>query len=178
MDKQEAIKRVIEVSEKEYIGCLNRKLNIVPTERLNHIIKIISQIHEPQKPVVPKFVAEWIEKYKKQGKTLYMAMDAIHYSSHPCRDWFEVNQDTFARAWLDDYEIEQEKLYTVEIPNPNKNGNEVNVLMMNGFKQVVIKKEFGDDWKKEKGFQLTESEIKNDFEWAWDAGFAKPVEVE
>ena len=61
---------------------------------------------------------------------------------------------------LDGYEIEQEKLYTVEIPNPNKIGNDVNVLMMNGFKQIVIKKEFGDGWKKEKGFQLTESEIK------------------
>ena len=77
---------------------------------------------------------------------------------------------------LDGYEIEQEKLYTVEIPNPNKIGNDVNVLMMNVYKQIVIKKEFGDGWKKEKGFQLTESEIKKDFEWAWDAGFAKEVE--
>ncbi|MBY5033879.1 DUF1642 domain-containing protein [Streptococcus gallolyticus] len=65
-------------------------------------------------------------------------------------------------------------MYTVEIPNPNKIGNEVNVLMMNGFRQVVIKKDYGNDWKKQKGFQLTESEIKEDFEWAWQ--FREEVE--
>ncbi|WP_238139790.1 DNA (cytosine-5-)-methyltransferase [Streptococcus suis] len=55
----------------------------------------------------------------------------------------------------------------VELPNPNNIGTEVHILMMNGFKQVVIKKELGNDWKKKKGFQLTEEEIKKDFEWAW-----------
>ena len=27
-------------------------------------------------------------------------------------------------------------------------------------------------------YHLTEAEIKQDFEWAWDAGFAKEVEVD
>lgn len=97
--------------------------------------------------------------------------------SEEIEKWFQYskNQETFARAWIDGYEIEQEQLYTVEIPNPNIVGNEVSVLMKNGFKQVVMLKKFGVDWKKERGAQLTENEIKEDFEWAWDAGFAKEV---
>ncbi|MFD3171969.1 DUF1642 domain-containing protein, partial [Streptococcus agalactiae] len=71
------------------------------------------------------------------------------------------------------YTVKKERLYTVEIPNPNRIGNEANVLMMNSFKQVVIVKKFGEDWKKEKGYQLTEEEIRKDFDWAWQ--WAKEV---
>ncbi|MGQ7383377.1 DUF1642 domain-containing protein [Streptococcus suis] len=140
--------------------------------------------HKPQKVVVPKFVAEWIEECKGRGCPLRAAMKHINLPDK-VNAWFletgqdeftYPNQDIFARAWLDGYEIEREKLYTVAIPNPNSIGAEVHILMMNGFKQVVIKKELGNDWKKKKGFQLTESEIKQDFEWAWDAGFATEVE--
>ena len=136
-----------------------------------------------QKVAIPQFVAEWIEECKRSGwhlrKVLYRLVDdekVGNWAYDENEDLIPEKVDMIARAWLDGYEIEQEKLYTVEIPNPNKIGNDVNVLMMNGFKQIVIKKEFGDGWKKEKGFQLTESEIKKDFEWAWDAGFAKEVE--
>ena len=138
----------------------------------------MSKIFEPQKPVIPQFVAEWIEECKRSGwhlrKALYRLddyMEVGNWAYDENDDLIPEKVDMIARAWLDGYEIEQEKLYTVEIPDPNKN-----VLMMNVFKQIVIKKEFGDGWKKEKGFQLTESEIKKDFEWAWDAGFAKEVE--
>ena len=131
------------------------------------------------KPVVPKFVAEWIEKYKKQGKTLYMAMDAIHYSSHPCRDWFEVNQETFAFAWIYGFEIEKEKLYTVEIPNPNRTTEPIIYLSRDERGKIFLNSWFllgGQNWKKHHHSHLTEAEIKKDFEWAWNAGFAKEVE--
>ncbi|HEM4250704.1 TPA: DUF1642 domain-containing protein [Streptococcus suis] len=123
--------------------------------------------HEPQKVVVPKFIADSIEYCKnKEGYGLLCAMDYCD-EYNDTDEWLEHNQETFALAWLFGYEIEQEKLYTVELPNPNNIGTEVHILMMNGFKQVVIKKELGNDWKKKKGFQLTEEEIKKDFEWAW-----------
>ncbi len=35
---------------------------------------------------------------------------------------------------------------------------------------------YGDNWRTAKGSHLTEAEIRKDFEWAWDAGFAKEVE--
>lgn len=163
MNKQEAIKRV-----KELYGYGSRAKTVTD---------IISQIHEPQKVVVPKFIADWCDYAKKQNFSLSSALE--HWSmSEEVEKWFSYsyNQETFARAWLDGYEVEKEKLYTVELPNPNNIGTEVHVLMMNGFKQVVIKKELGNDWKKKKEFQLTEAEIKQDFEWAWQ--WAEPVEVE
>ncbi|MGU7819403.1 DUF1642 domain-containing protein, partial [Streptococcus suis] len=123
--------------------------------------------HEPQKVVVPKFIADSIEYCKnEEGYGLLRAMDYCD-EYNDTGEWLEHNQETFALACLFGYEIEQEKLYTVELPNPNNIGTEVHILMMNGFKQVVIKKELGNDWKKKKGFQLTEEEIKKDFEWAW-----------
>ena len=69
---------------------------------------------------------------------------------------------------------EPEKLYTVEIPNPNVIGNEHTVLVKNGFKKIVMVRVHGDNWITAKGYHLTESEIKKDFEWAFQ--FAKEVE--
>lgn len=117
MNKQEAIEKVKTMTvETFFSGTLFVKQQ--------EVIAIIEQIGEPEKPVIPQFVASWIEIYKKQGKTLYMAMDAVHYSNHPCRDWFESNQETFARAWLDGYEVEKEKLYTarLKLVTQNKEG--------------------------------------------------------
>lgn len=172
MNKREAIKRVEQMGE--YESFVDEPIS------KKSVLNIISQIHEPKKVIVPKYVADWIEWCKKNKITLLGADTAICNNKNirtlDACGWAMKNQETFAKAWLYDYEIEKEKLYTVEIPNPNKIGNDVNALMMNGFKQIVIVKEYGDNWKKEKGFQLTEAEIKQDFEWAWSAGFAKEVE--
>ncbi|MGP6395776.1 DUF1642 domain-containing protein, partial [Streptococcus dysgalactiae subsp. equisimilis] len=69
----------------------------------------------------------------------------------------------------------KEKLYTVEIPNPNIIGNEHTVLMKNGFGQIVMLRVCGDDWRTDKGYQITESEIRKDFDWAWREGMKKEV---
>ena len=44
-------------------------------------------------------------------------------------EWTTKNAYKFITAILFDYTVKKEKLYTVEIPNPNKIGNERNVLM-------------------------------------------------
>ena len=91
---------------------------------------------EPQKPVVPKFVAEWIEWCKANDVTLLGGISPIdelgsticsekRVKSRDATRWAKRNQETFARAWLDGYAIEQEKLYTVEIPNPNSAGGKL-----------------------------------------------------
>ena len=74
--------------------------------------------YEPQKPVVPKFVAEWIEYAKKKGDSLAISFKpwnlyGVEYSK--ADRWIEDNQETFARAWLDGYEVEKEPLYRVKI---------------------------------------------------------------
>ncbi|GKS56444.1 DUF1642 domain-containing protein [Enterococcus mundtii] len=72
---------------------------------------------EPQKPVVPKFAADWIEYAKKKGDSLAISFKwklyGVEYSK--ADRWIEDNQETFARAWLDGYEVEKEPLYRVKI---------------------------------------------------------------
>nr|DAO54502.1 MAG TPA: Protein of unknown function (DUF1642) [Caudoviricetes sp.] len=66
---------------------------------------------EREKVQVPQFVADWIDNMKCQGKTLYYGLD--HTPPEEVDLWFcedEVNrQNTFARAWLDGYEIQGRK---------------------------------------------------------------------
>ncbi|HFI0194734.1 TPA: DUF1642 domain-containing protein [Streptococcus suis] len=116
MNKQEAIKKI----ENSYTLTIqdNRSDEFLVMLIKADVLDIISQIHEPQKVVVPKFVAEWYDHAKQQNFTLRSALE--HWSmSEELEKWFQYsyNQETFARAWLDGYEIEQEKLYTVELFN-------------------------------------------------------------
>ncbi|RRD29495.1 DUF1642 domain-containing protein [Streptococcus minor] len=138
--------------------------------------EIVSQINEPAKVVVPKHIDEKIRYCKQaEGYGLFHAMDYC-YQYKDSADWLESNEELFARAWLDGYEVKQEQLYTVEIPNPN--GNSLTVLEFISDSCIVLTQveSFPDNWKEMDIYHLTESEIKQDFEWAWQ--WAKPVEVE
>lgn len=140
------------------------------------------------RPVVPQYVADWLEYCKSNKLTLLGSFDPI--SEHGIGlantfkgevlkgiDWARRNQDTFVRAWLDGYTVEQEKLYTVEIPNPNRvtepiiylSRGEEGKILLNTWAVYV-----SQNWKNQPHAQLTESEIKEDFDWAWP--FAKEVE--
>lgn len=68
-------------------------------------------------PMVPKAVADWIYKCKHDGTSISFAMDkekfpekvADYFRTYYTRDqWIEI-QDTFARAWLDGYTVEEDK---------------------------------------------------------------------
>ncbi|NQG19379.1 DUF1642 domain-containing protein [Streptococcus suis] len=182
MNKQEAIRRM----KREQFQVPYGPGIFVHAVFMDKAIELINQIHEPQKVVVPKFVAEWIEYCKLANVSLYDALDfdevgMLNYTNAH-RDENEIlkwvaganNQETFARAWLDGYQIEQEKLYTVEIPDPNSRYT-YRFLSKND-RGVFIDGSCDDCWKDYDSNQLTESEIKQDFEWAWQ--WAEPVEVE
>ena len=97
-----------------------RKGYIAGLEMAINIIEGFS--NEPQKPVVPQFVADYIEFKKKNNFHVYGAMRVIedHYDKR-VPDWFyEGNIETFVRAWLDGYEVEEEKRYTVKIKAVNQ----------------------------------------------------------
>ncbi|HCD3384427.1 TPA: DUF1642 domain-containing protein [Enterococcus faecium] len=88
-------------------------------------------LDEPQKPVVPKFVAEWIEYAKKKGDSLAISFKpwnlyGVEYSK--ADRWIEDNQETFARAWIDGYEVEKEPLYYVPLPDTDKDSEVVYAL--------------------------------------------------
>lgn len=110
MNKQELIDycNAIKENKSQIINCID----------VNEIIKKIEQLDEPQKITIPQVVADWIEWTKKDGLDLQDAMNLISgEENEKLLRWFynESNQETFARAWLDGYEVEKEKRYTVKM---------------------------------------------------------------
>ena len=77
------------------------------------VLGLIRQLDEPQKVVVPQFVADWIEEVKP-AYTLFAAME---YGNLKIDKWLDnnSNQETFALAWIFGYEVEKEKRYLVKI---------------------------------------------------------------
>ena len=75
----------------------------------------LKQLDEPQKPIVPQFVADWIEECKNDDFHLFGAMEGISSNQKKLDYWFreDDNMELFARAWLDGYEVEKEKQYYV-----------------------------------------------------------------
>lgn len=86
----------------------------------------LRELDEPQKVVVPQFVADWIKYCKNAGLTLKQALmvGEVYFYSYAnqedftkLKDFLEIenNQETFARAWLDGYSVEKEKRYLVKM---------------------------------------------------------------
>lgn len=79
---------------------------------------------EREKVKVPQCVADWIEYCKVKKITLAHAL----YRSEEAENknvfsWIvkdSGNQETFARAWLDGYEVDEEKRYLVKIKASNQ----------------------------------------------------------
>ena len=72
---------------------------------------------ELNKPVIPQFVAEIIEYYKRQNATLYDALREKNFNKQ-YNEWLMNEQDAYnkvARAWLDGYTNEEEKRYLVKV---------------------------------------------------------------
>ena len=165
MNKQEAIE-IVE-SRAFNIGDIDLACGLSYTKH------IINQIDEPQKVVVPKHIADKIEYYKDiEEYGLLHAMDDC-YQRKDSAEWLENNQETFARAWLDGYEIEQEKLYTVKIPDPH-GIYKIRYLLRDRMGNIRIGSTDKRDIFLNAETHLTEAEIKEDFEWAWQ--WAKEVE--
>ncbi|EHM4866357.1 TPA: DUF1642 domain-containing protein [Listeria monocytogenes] len=82
--------------------------------------KYLVKAEEPELVVVPQFVADWISRRRQEG---YNLIWSISYENNDMPDemyeWLTStadNQELFARAWLDGYEVEKEPLYYVRLP--------------------------------------------------------------
>lgn len=69
MNKQEFIERM--KSLKNIFGNKSEYIKI------DAVIELASELDEPQKPVVPQFVADWIEECKDDDFHLFGAMEGI-----------------------------------------------------------------------------------------------------
>ena len=87
------------------------------------VLDDLEQLDEPEEVTIPQVVADWIENCKR-GLSLRQAISQVHVSIE-VDDWLMevdadgnfVNQETFARAWLDGYKVEEEKRYVVTLKN-------------------------------------------------------------
>ena len=135
-------------------------------------------LNEPEKPTVPQFVADWYEKNKDDLEYNLYKLCIDFREQKLCADlhgWFNDDNhkciETLVKMKLFGYEVEKEKLYIVEIPNPNDFIDNHSRLARNYKGKVVLEVQ---DWlNTDESYELTEAEIKEDFEWAWQ--FAKEV---
>ena len=85
---------------------------------------------EREKVQVPQFVADWIEQCKAREITLAHALYRSEESKNKSVYCWIIEdldrQETFARAWLDGYEVEEEKRYRVKLKS---NPEEVDYLV-------------------------------------------------
>ena len=173
-------KEVIEEIEKEKSN-FNAWEHSVRNRALDDALAIVRKLDEPEKPKVPQFVADWYEEYKDNFE-IYLSGLCINFTYHRERlndklaNWYEQLENkpmqTLVNMHQFGYEIEKEKLYTVELPNPNY--GERPILYRNNDGKVSIIFPSVPCWREVKNAQLTEAEIKEDFEWAWQ--FRKEVE--
>lgn len=76
-------------------------------------------LDEPKKVVIPKFVAEWIGYATLKGDSLiasFKPWDLYGAEYGKVNSWIKDNEETYARAWLDGYEVEEDPLYYVKLP--------------------------------------------------------------
>ena len=138
-------------------------------------------IVEREKVKIPQFVAGWIEYCKFTHVDLQHALivgdvDFYNYANQKdfskLKEFLETenNQETFARAWLDGYEVEEEKRYVVKIKNLD---SDVRVLKKRN------RWYFGGDWDdaRDAGLKIhTRKELEEaGFGWVFDC---EGIEIE
>lgn len=110
MNKQELIKKYEDLFEKLYA---------FPIVTINGVIEDLKQLDEPQKVMIPRFIADWIVQAKEDGYNIAGAINEAPRGA--VDDWLELeNVDIFAEAWINGYTIEKEKRYTVKMKGMDK----------------------------------------------------------
>ena len=195
MNKQEAIEKIKNIDTLN----INDKIAGQQVDMVikNQVLDIVSHINEPKKPVVPKFVGEWIEVHKEdysewneeaRADFVFRAInDLFRFGdgfspwdftiNEKISEWTTKNAYEFITAILFGYTVEKEKLYTVEIPNPNRTTEPIMYLSRDEEGKIFLNNWFllvGQNWKKHPHAHLTEAEIRKDFDFLWQ--FAKQVE--
>lgn len=115
MNKLEAIK---ELESLKTIG--NDARAACYNEGINAGITIIKQLDEPQKPVVPKFVADWFEENKDDLDNAifgYLVFWEERDTDSVLYQWFAKSENNPIENLIrmkDGYEVEKEPLYVIK----------------------------------------------------------------
>lgn len=182
----------IEEAKRKLHNMAYRDLQTKPYDlKFADIIQILNQIKlDKPKLEVPQFVADWYEENKQYFYlTLHsLAWELIENLDEDCfvpvtaldsdfKRWYFKNKNaiqTLINMHQFGYTVQKEKLYVVEIPNPNVKGDNKIFLCKddNAGKILICKGKFNP--YKNKCLWLTETEIRKDFDWAWQ--FREEVE--
>ena len=198
MNKQELINELKRISlEKQYESLTHPESKnyyegmVMAYSQVVHMVNTVLKLDEPQKPVVPKFVADWFEKFTdpftKAEKIAYLIKSKDGNSYYFC-DWFVQDgiltqeQGEELLAWAErqsyetllslynGYEVEKEPLYYLKLPVVYFNHLDLETYLMKddrGNITIADNNDFDD-------MKFTESEIKAIDERYWP--FAEPVE--
>ena len=161
---------------------MNVKELIEKYEYLNHnyfrrvdtseVLRDLKQLDEPPKVTIPQFVADWIEECEEKEKTL---LNSLLYTPEGVNSWVgnSDNQELFARAWIDGYEVEKEKRYCISMPKARNYKNHAQILCEEDGKMFWC-----GEWYRFKT-KFTRKELEEaGFGWVFDCEGIEVKEVE
>ena len=117
-------------------------------------------VPKQDKPVIPQFVADWIEDYRDHGglivdmlDSLTTEIDSVSSVDNEVAQWFRENTEKMLKALTDGYEVEKEKKYTIKLSLP-----EGVFLRYEGDELFISKRAIttNSNWK----YNFTEEEIE------------------
>ena len=130
MNKQELINELKRISlEKQHKALTHPESKnyyegmVMAYSQVVHMVNTVLKLDEPQKPVVPKFVAEWFEDNKHAlDLAIFTKIRELDGKRYPHETDFENWLDNaennpienFIRM-IDGYEVEKEPLYTINL---------------------------------------------------------------
>lgn len=173
MNKQELIGKIKEML---VFATTISKISLVSQ---HEVIELIKQLDEPQKPVVPQFVADW---YEDIVDDFYVVLErlVLNYENNtdmPICKWFFETEDALTiliNMHQFGYTVEKEKRYLVKVKGVNGYGCYLN--------KGLLSKEYFFESKNEIGgcrTKHTRKELEEDgFGWVFDCPGVEVEEVE
>ena len=136
-----------------------------------------------EKPVVPQYVADWLEKNDWRKDTLgsqtifdvfdNLTLDASNGYYTDVKRWVEENGNILAQAWVNGYIVEKEPRYMVRVKGISGNNSYLNQEDGEDF-LFADSEEFGDFRAK-----FTRKELEDaDFGWVFSCPGVEVKEVE
>ena len=130
------------MNKQELIEDYKRISNFCETILVNKVIHELEQLDKPERVQIPQFIADWIEACKENN--IISLTGAFEYAKGEVETWLSSweNQEFFARAWLDGYEVEEEKRYYIRLKNVDENYNYLTCIKhLNAWALTEIKRD-------------------------------------
>ncbi|HBK5582598.1 DUF1642 domain-containing protein [Enterococcus durans] len=127
MNKQELINELKRISlEKQHKALTHPESKnyyegmVMAYSQVVHMVNTVLKLDEPQKPVVPKFVAEWFEENKDDLEFAIweLCVDSYGSAEQGMLNWIQQSENNSIETLIrmkDGYEVEKEPLYRVKI---------------------------------------------------------------